>query len=215
MSLIIIDQGNRIQTPVKSLFKSRSVEGLTEPKGSNALPASDDPLPHGGNRYIRLDAESARRPANGGGGAHAAYEEASKAGKPKPRPTLRAQQIMTFPVQTVQISTTLRQAWAQLEEYAIAHLIVVDEDEHPLGLISRQDILEHGTDSTVTVAVCYQKQIIAATPDTELSQIASIFVNYPIGALPVINERDQLLGIISRTDLVRLLINDAQVESWA
>jgi CBS domain-containing protein len=216
MSLIIIDQGNRIQTPVKALFKQRSVDETAASNASRSLPGSDENMKRPGERFIRLDPESNRHPAPQTGGAQAAYEETSKAGKPKTaRPVLRAQQIMTFPVQTITTTASLRQAWLQLEEHNIAHLVVLDDSERPVGLISRPDILEHGTDSTVTVAVVYQKQMVAATLETELSQIASTFVNYPISAIPVISEKDELLGIISRTDLVRLLINDAQVESWA
>ena len=217
MSLIIIDQGNRIQTPVKTLFKSRSVDATASSKGSSSLPGSEDNLKRSEERLIRIDAETAgRRQNNASGSPQAAYERTLSAGKPKAsRPTLRAQQIMTFPVQTILASASLRQAWLQLEEYQIAHLVIVDDNEKPLGLISRPEIQEHGTDSTVTLAVVYEKQMVAATPETELSQIASTFVNYPIAALPVINDRDELVGIISRTDLVRLLINDAQVESWA
>jgi len=217
MSLIVIDQGNRIQTPLKTLFKPRGVEQAGEARSSDGLPNSDDPTqPSGKRSFLRiLEGDSGQRRSASNTGAHTAYEEASKAGKPKQRPTLKAQQIMTFPVQTVSISVSLRQAWLQMQEYSIAHLIVVDEDEKPIGLLSKEDILEHGTDSTVTIAVVYQRQMIAAAVDTELSQIASVFVNYPVGALPVLGNRNELLGIISRTDLVRLLINDAQVESWA
>ena len=215
MSLIIIDQGNRIQTPVKALFKGRSVDETAASKQSGTLPGSEENLQRFSERLIRLDPESGRRPATTAG-PQAAYEQTRTAGKPKTaRPALRAQQIMTFPVQTIALTASLRQAWLQLEEYQIAHLVVMDDSERPLGLISRPDILEHGTDSTVTVAVVYQKQMVAATLDTELSQIAATFVNYPIAAIPVISDQDELLGIISRTDLVRLLINDAQVESWA
>ena len=216
MSLIIIDQGNRIQTPVKALFKSRSVDASAASKGSSSLPGSEDNLKRSEDRLIRIDSESSRRPPSSAGSPQAAYEQTQTAGKPKAsRPTLRAQQIMTFPVQTILVTASLRQAWLQLEEYRIAHLVIIDENEKPLGLISRPEIQEHGTDSTVTLAAVYEKQMVAATPDTELSQIASTFVNYPIAALPVIDDRDELVGIISRTDLVRLLINDAQVESWA
>lgn len=216
MSLIIIDQGNRIQTPVKSLFKSRSVDASAPSKGSNALPGSEDNLTRSEDRFIRIDSDSSHRPSSPPASPQAAYEQTRAAGKSKTqRPTLRAQQIMTFPVQTIHVSASLRQAWLQLEEYGIAHLVVVDENERPLGLISRPEIQEHGTDSTVTLAVVYQKQMVAAALDTELSLIASTFVNYPIAAIPVVSEKNELLGIISRTDLVRLLINDASVESWA
>jgi CBS-domain-containing membrane protein len=40
-------------------------------------------------------------------------------------------------------------------------------------------------------------------------------VRYPIGAIPVIDRDEKLEGIVCRTDLIRMLINDGHVESWA
>jgi CBS domain-containing protein len=45
--------------------------------------------------------------------------------------------------------------------------------------------------------------------------LANTFVNYPIRAIPVVDADEHLVGIITRSDLLRLLINNARVESWA
>jgi CBS domain-containing protein len=45
-------------------------------------------------------------------------------------------------------------------------------------------------------------------------QIASNLLEYQCGAVLVLDEEDQLSGIITRTDLIRLLISQAQVEGW-
>ena len=213
--LAIYDHGYRIQTPLRSLFQDRSVEGLTEPKHSRHTPGSEEHLTDDAENFFHIDPEARRKQPAVSKDAGKAYEETRQAGKPKPIPILSASKIMTSPVQTISPENNLRQAWLKMEEHEINQLVVVADEDRALGLITRQEIMDHGTDSTVTIAVTFQKRMIVAAPETELPQIATIFVNYPVTAIPVIDAKDRLQGIITRSDLIRLLINSAHIESWA
>jgi len=219
MALVIYDQGYRIQTPVESLFRPRGVEGLTQSVRSAAVPGSEDQIRQQQDleQRIQLSKERFQVPGETSGNAsHKAYQDASTAGdKPKKPQGLRAAQIMTSPVLTIPPETSLRQAWALMQEQEVSHLMVVDADERALGIISIHDIMQRGTDSPISVTQAYHRQMIVASPDTEVSSIAASFVRYPIGAIPVIGRDEKLEGIVCRTDLIRMLINDGHVESWA
>lgn len=219
MALVIYDQGYRIQTPVESLFRPRGVEGLTQSINSAAVPGSEDQIRQQQDleQRIQLSKERFQVPGESPGKAsQKAYQDASTAGdKPKKPQGLRAAQIMTSPVLTIPPETSLRQAWALMQEQEVSHLMVVDADERALGIISIHDIMQRGTDSPISVTQAYHRQMIVASPDTEVSSIAASFVRYPIGAIPVIDRDEKLEGIVCRTDLIRMLINDGHVESWA
>ncbi|WP_409523369.1 CBS domain-containing protein [Nitrincola sp. MINF-07-Sa-05] len=215
MALAIYDHGYRIQTPVRSLFQDRSVESLTETRRSRHIPGSEEHLAEDVDNFFHIDPDARKKQPAVSKDAGKAYEETLQAGKPKPIPILSASKIMTSPVQTITPENNLRQAWLIMEEHEISQLVVVTDENKPLGLITRQEIIDHGTDSTVTIAVTFQKRMIVAAPETELPQIATIFVDYPVTAIPVIDQGDKLQGIITRTDLIRLLINSAHIESWA
>lgn len=221
MALVIYDQGYRIQTPVESLFRPRGVDGLTQGVSNSALPASDDQLrqQQALEQRTQLSKERFQVPgeaAGGGKASHKAYQDASVSGdKPKKPQGLRAAQIMTSPVLTIPPETSLRQAWSMMRDQVVSHLVVVDAEERALGIISSHDIMLRGVDSPISVIQGYHRQMIVATPDTEVSSIAASFVRYPIGAIPVIGPNDRLEGIVCRTDLIRMLINDGHVESWA
>jgi CBS domain-containing protein len=219
MALVIYDQGYRIQTPVESLFRPRGVEGLAASASTAAVPGSEDQArqQQALDQRIQLSKERFQIPGERTGQApHQVYQDTRDAAGSRQKPHgLRAAQIMTSPVLTIAPQTSLRQAWALMQEQDVSHLVVVDADERALGLLSLHDVLRGGTDSPVSVTQAYQRQMIVATPDTEVSSIAASFVRYPIGAIPVIDEDEKLRGIVCRTDLIRMLINDGHVESWA
>jgi len=219
MALVIYDQGYRIQTPVESLFRARGVDNLASSTANPAVPGSDDQVRQQQDleQRIQLSKERFQLPETPAGRhSRKAYEDTSTAGDAPEKPAgLRAAQIMTSPVLTVPPETSLRQAWDLMQAQEVSHLLVVNAEERVLGIISTHDILPRGTDSPISVTQACHRKMIVASPDTEVSSIAASFVRYPIGAVPVIGQDDRLKGIVCRTDLIRMLINEGHVESWA
>ncbi|MGB2130482.1 MAG: HPP family protein [Marinobacterium sp.] len=219
MALVIYDQGYRIQTPVESLFRQRGVESLQHSNPAAGLPESEDRLhrQQGLEERIELSKERFQAPPQPARQPPKGYQQTAAedtSGRSKTQ-GLKASQVMSTPVLTIPPETSLRQAWELMLAQSVYHLILVDEDQRALGILSRHDILQRGTDSPISVTQAYHKQMIVASPDTPIPAIAASFVRYDIGAIPVINAQEQLEGIICRTDLLRMLINNAQIESWA
>jgi tRNA nucleotidyltransferase (CCA-adding enzyme) len=83
---------------------------------------------------------------------------------------------------------------------------VVDAGDRLAGIISRRDIdiaLHHGF-SHAPVKGYMTPQLKTIGPDTLLPEIESLMVMYDIGRLPVL-ENGQLVGIVTRTDVLREL----------
>ncbi len=223
MALVVYDQGYRIQTPVASQFKPKGVDTLTEPKASGNLPSSDD-IAHDEARELEqaflLGRESSGQPPktpadSGESSSPTTYSKATLTGAERRKSGLTAKQLFTAPVYTTRLYETLYSANEMMTEHGIHHLVVVDAESKPLGLISNTDLERDGRDSVQPVSSAYQSQMIVASLDTELSVLAATFVNYPVRALPVIDEQEKVIGIITRSDLLRLLINNGRVDSKA
>ncbi|TCK07109.1 CBS domain-containing protein [Marinobacterium mangrovicola] len=222
MALVVYDQGYRIQTPVASQFKPKGVDTLTEPKESGSLPSSDD-IAHDEARELEQSFLLGRQPgkqspprkapANKGSAGPGIYSKSSLVGPERRKSGLTAKQLFTAPVYTSRLHDTLYSANQKMQDHGIHHLVVVDEDSRPLGLISNTDLERVGKDSVQPVSTGYQSQMIVASLDTELSVLANTFVNYSVRALPVIDEQEKVVGIITRSDLLRLLINNGRVDS--
>lgn len=129
--------------------------------------------------------------------------QALKAQIPKP-PT--AQELMSSPVRTIRPETTVDQAQRILLRYGHSGLSVVNAEDQLVGIISRRDLdiaLHHGF-SHAPVKGYMQTAIKTITPQTPLPEIERLMVTYDIGRLPVLAQ-EQLVGIVTRTDVLRQL----------
>ncbi|MEH2026731.1 CBS domain-containing protein [Nostoc sp.] len=123
-----------------------------------------------------------------------------------------ARDLMSSPVRTILPETTIAEAQRILLRYGHSGLSIVDTQGQLVGIISRRDIdiaLHHGF-SHAPVKGYMTKNLKTITPDTTLPQIESMMVTYDIGRLPVL-ENEQLMGIVTRTDVLRELHQNSAV----
>jgi tRNA nucleotidyltransferase (CCA-adding enzyme) len=131
-----------------------------------------------------------------------------------PQP-LSARELMSSPVRTIRPETTISEAQRILLRYGHAGLSVVDENDQLVGVVSRRDIdlaLHHGF-SHAPVKGYMTRNVKTITPQTTLPEIESLMVTYDIGRLPVL-EDGQLVGIVTRTDVLRQLHQGKGNEEW-
>ena len=131
-----------------------------------------------------------------------------------PQP-LTARELMSSPVRTIRPDTTISEAQRILLRYGHSGLSVVDEKDHLVGIVSRRDIdlaLHHGF-GHAPVKGYMTKNLKTITPQTSLPEIESLMVTYDIGRLPVL-EDGQLVGIVTRTDVLRQLHQAKGTGDW-
>ncbi|MFN6473494.1 MAG: CBS domain-containing protein [Nostoc sp. SerVER01] len=117
-----------------------------------------------------------------------------------------ARDLMSSPVRTILPETTIAEAQRILLRYGHSGLSVVDTQGQLVGIISRRDLdiaLHHGF-SHAPAKGYMTTNLKTITPDTTLPQIEALMVTYDIGRLPVL-ENGQLVGIVTRTDVLREL----------
>ncbi|MCC3404242.1 MAG: CBS domain-containing protein [Microcoleus sp. PH2017_10_PVI_O_A] len=124
-----------------------------------------------------------------------------------------ARELMSSPVRSIRPETSVGEAHRILLRYGHSGLSVVDAGDgvpprklRLAGIISRRDIdiaLHHGF-SHAPVKGYMTPQLKTIAPDTLLPEIEALMVTYDIGRLPVL-ENGQLVGIVTRTDVLREL----------
>lgn len=113
-------------------------------------------------------------------------------------------EIMTTLVVTVSLETPVAQIAEKLSLYRVSAVPVVDQADHVLGLVSEYDLLAKTglvADDMMTTSV------ISVTVDTAISDLRQLLVNQRIRRVPVLRE-GRLVGIVSRGDIVALLITE-------
>lgn len=127
-------------------------------------------------------------------------------------------EYMKTPVITVTPDTLLDDALKIMHEHHIRRLPVVDNGKL-VGLVTRQGLREATPLSPMPLSIWgthYQlsrmkirdvmiTDVITVTPDTTVEEAAVLGSQHKIGTLPVVDEKGNLVGIFTATDLFRLL----------
>ena len=101
--------------------------------------------------------------------------------------------------------------------------LVLDERQRIVGMVSERDLLrvlliEDSQLSYIrgkTVADVMSAEVITADPVTDVRRIAKVLVNYELSAVPVVDQRDVLIGLVSRSDILRAAANDPPLSLWS
>ena len=125
---------------------------------------------------------------------------------------------MTEKVITITPQTTLPEAQRIMLEYKIRRLPVVKSGKL-VGIVTLGDIREAKPSDATTLSISelnylmdrltakdfMTPNLITITPDATIAEAARLMVEHKIGGLPVV-ENGKLVGIITETDLCRLLM---------
>ena len=115
--------------------------------------------------------------------------------------------IMTKSVISVDASVTVNEAAKMMEDAKVGSVIVM-ENNKPVGIITDRDfavkVAAHAYQITTPAKQVMSSPLIAINPDETVWMVSDIMYTKGVRKLPVI-ENDQVIGIITATDLVNKL----------
>ncbi|ADL13192.1 CBS domain-containing protein [Acetohalobium arabaticum] len=128
----------------------------------------------------------------------------------KMEPLVLAGDIMSSPVQTITPDKSMEEAEEKMLCYGHSGLIVT-EDEDLVGVISRRDVDKVKQHDLMHAPVkgYMSRQVVTIREDTTFKDIQQKLVEYDIGRLPVLNRNNELVGIVTRSDVLRVLYGEA------
>ena len=135
--------------------------------------------------------------------------------------------LMTTPVVRVRRDTGFKEIAKLLAEYDITAVPVVDDDEHPMGVVSEADLLRkeaaqldpagllpvlharpaaRAKAEATTAEGLMSSPAVTARPQWTAVEAAQVMERHHVKRLPVVDEADRLVGLISRADLLRVFL---------
>ena len=144
----------------------------------------------------------------------------------KREPAILAKQIMASPVFTLPPTAHLSEAWEVIIEKRFRHIPVLSSQGQLVGILSDRDVyrarIEIMTSTEQSSAETNRRSIqqimvgsvLSASPETEIRAIARILFEERIGAMPIVTEEGELVGILTRSDILRTVVNEAPFELW-
>ena len=169
--------------------------------------------------------------ARWGGGGHRRAAAASKLEQPleqlldelrelarKGQPggkVLTAADLMTSEVFSLPDAATIEQASTALRQAGYDTACIINDEGSLIGLVSRHDLsraMDHQLGHAPAISVMTHKvvSVVSATP---LSEVRRIVVERGVGTIPVLDD-ERLVGIISRSDLLREMYHQSNVSDW-
>jgi tRNA nucleotidyltransferase (CCA-adding enzyme) len=120
------------------------------------------------------------------------------------RPLTRVAELMSYGVQTVNPDQRISDLIGQLRRIGHEGYPVMDNGKI-LGLLTSRDAdraMEHGL-STATVRDVMLSGEISLTPDDSVSTLEQVMVESGWGQIPVVDSSGKLIGVVTRTDLIK------------
>ncbi|MGR6870774.1 CBS domain-containing protein [Pseudomonas sp. HK3] len=187
MPFIMIDQG------------SAAIRQYTTPKQSGTAPLSAaNP-----SRAVKGKPESGSQ----------AYQQQAALNKPKQK-IFQAFEIMSQPVISLDIDhLDLKTAWQLMLQHKIKHLPITQNGTLN-AIVSEGDILK-ALAFKQNQSQWLQHKVYAATETTDIHQLAHVMFDEHIGCLPIVSEEHLILGMVTRSDILKLTSQYGVMEFWA
>lgn len=133
---------------------------------------------------------------------------------------ITVEEIMTKDPVTLSQYNSLHDARKLMREKRFRHIPIVDENKILIGLVTQRNVLEHGISSQSFIeedelAKIEQGTLLAdvmttnlktVRPSVRIADAAHLVHKHKFGCLPVTNQSDQLVGIITDHDFVEITI---------
>ena len=141
---------------------------------------------------------------------------------------MRCQDIMTANPHCVEFGTGLREAWAKMRKHRIKALPVIDRMRNVVGIVTVADFLRHArldehigladrfqnmlrpskrtnSDEPEVVGQIMTRRVRVAGAQRHVMELLPLFSEAGHHHIPIINDENQLVGILTQSDLVRFL----------
>lgn len=131
-------------------------------------------------------------------------------------PSMRVRDIMSTPVEFLEVGDSLDLARHLMQAGRIRHIPVVDGEQRLIGLVTHRKLIGawvgHGDPMRerpaeiareIPVDMLMETDVLTTTPDAPAATAARLIETRKIGCLPVL-DKGKLVGIVTEADFVRL-----------
>lgn len=133
---------------------------------------------------------------------------------------------MTEPVISISPDATVIEADRMMREYGIRRLPVIKKDKL-VGIVTRGDVREARASAAtslsiwelnyliarLTVAKVMSSDVITIEPDANIADAADLMLNKKVSGIPVLNDKKNVVGIITESDIFRMVVKNYQKSS--
>lgn len=138
-------------------------------------------------------------------------------------PVYHAYQLMSYPVSTVSMGMGILDAQRHFQQQGFRQMPVMSAEHRIVGMLSVEDLLQFiiiddGKMQYVDgkcVADAMSPGVITADPVSDIRRVAQVMLEYHLHSVPIADDQDKLIGIVARSDILRVVMNDPPLTMWS
>ena len=129
---------------------------------------------------------------------------------------MKISELMTRPVHVCRATDTLDNAASLMWQHDIGSIVVVDDAGQTIGMVTDRDACMAAMTCGVAlhdipVSIAMAKHVVTCRPEDTDAAVAEMMAKHKIRRVPVIDEAQQPVGIVSLNDLARTMARGREV----
>lgn len=138
-------------------------------------------------------------------------------------PIFHVQDLMTRDVISLNEENTLLETYELMQEHEFRQIPILNKDDNQLiGLVTQEFILDLLVGDLEFAQNIMErklstfdfKEVITSDPITDIRRVAKVMVDFSLTAIPVVDQDDNLLGIVSRANILKAVANTPPMQIW-
>ncbi len=116
----------------------------------------------------------------------------------------RSEGIIIEKPYTISPDSTVDDVHKMMDRYKVSGLLVVDESNHLLGIVTARDIIFEKSSKKVSEVMTPKERLVTARPNITIDEAKEILKSHKIEKLPLVDEKNILRGLITMRDIVSI-----------
>lgn len=133
-----------------------------------------------------------------------------------------ANQVMRSPVIMVRDNFLPEDCWEILWKNEISQVPVLNDKGLLVGMVAKEDLLKEMIVDGKTIIRPADKplselmstKVITADPVSDIRRVAQVLNDYRFNSLPIVDKYDRIVGIVTRTDIIRAVAEHPTLSLW-
>ncbi len=131
--------------------------------------------------------------------------------------------LMTKDVITLNKNNTLREAYDIMDNNKIKQIPIMSSSNRVIGLLTQRMILdlfvndiEYAKNNiNKNLEILNFKEVLASDPVSDIRRVAKVMIDFNLPAIPVVDQNDNLQGIVSKTNILKAVANFPALQIWS
>jgi len=138
-------------------------------------------------------------------------------------PVYKIKDIMTSDVLYATTNFTIEELYHFIKEKDVSQIPITAFGKKIIGIINKKIILTLLMNNLEEIEIVlkrkiedvYLPEVLTADPEADVRYVVKIMLDLRIDAIPIVDENDILVGIVSKTDILKAVANLPKLQLWS